>query len=314
MLLFVMTIAQNAVAQKMPTLAPNLLTLPNKSYEINFIWQGDSVSSSWEPHAALLIPVKIKGCKKQFYMQFDSGSPSTIFYKSQWQQINDRFPNTLTLKDTATSLSDVDFLVGKMQVYASSIKLISYQSKAIDWKNKNGMEIIGTIGTDFIENRVIAINYPAKTFFTGANTPKKWMNTQMSDFMFPNRSVLLPVMIKGKNKILYFDSGSSAYEFLTDKKTTELLAIPGATAIQKNTRSWDRTLTSFSIPTADSIQIGTQKLPINYATYIEGTSQSQIDQMMKMGMSGMTGNKLFIHSTLLLDTKNKKFGVFIEKR
>jgi hypothetical protein len=35
-----------------------------------------------------------------------------------------------------------------------------------------------------------------------------------------------------------------------------------------------------------------------------------VEQMKKIGIGGMTGNKLFLNHQLLLDTKNKKFGVF----
>src|SRR5690349_21738940 len=70
-------------AQQMPALAPNFLSLPEKNYEIKMLWQGDSVHGRWEPHAALLLPVKLKGCPKQFYMQFDLGAPSTLFYRSK---------------------------------------------------------------------------------------------------------------------------------------------------------------------------------------------------------------------------------------
>jgi hypothetical protein len=55
--------------------------------------------------------------------------------------------------------------------------------------------------------------------------------------------------------------------------------------------------------------LASHKLPIKFATYIEGASDTQIQQMMKMGIGGMTGNKLFLNATLVLDTRNKKFGV-----
>lgn len=309
-LLLVSIYLQPAIAQKMPALAPNLLVLPSESHELNFIWQGDSVNNTWEPHAALLLPVKVRGCKKQFYMQFDTGSPSTIFYKSPIQQIHARFPKTATVSDTAKQLLDVNFKVGGMPVSAGAIKLMEYQNPPINWAKKNSVHIIGTIGTDFIENRVVTINYRSRKILTGTDMPAKMAaKMQLTDFMFVNRAILLPAVIKGKKKLLYFDTGSSAYSLLTDKKTTELLAQPGAVPIQYSTRSWDRTLTAHSLATADSIEVASQKLPIGYSTYIEGSSQNEIDQMMKMGMGGMTGNKLFRQSILVLDTKNKKFGV-----
>jgi hypothetical protein len=36
--------------------------------------------------------------------------------------------------------------------------------------------------------------------------------------------------------------------------------------------------------------------------------------MKRMGIDGMTGNKSFLNSVLVLDTRNKKFGVLHIKR
>jgi hypothetical protein len=38
-------------------------------------------------------------------------------------------------------------------------------------------------------------------------------------------------------------------------------------------------------------------------------STSKVEQMMQMGIGGMTGNKLFLNYKLVLDTRNKKFGL-----
>ena len=65
--------------------------------------------------------------------------------------------------------------------------------------------------------------------------------------------------------------------------------------------------------TGDSITIAFNKIPINKATYIEGASDAQVKQMMKMGIGGMTGNKLFLRSLLFLDLRNKKFSVVPDK-
>jgi hypothetical protein len=42
---------------------------------------------------------------------------------------------------------------------------------------------------------------------------------------------------------------------------------------------------------------------------MEGVSDSQVAQMMKMGIGGMTGNALFLDYILVIDTVNKKFGL-----
>jgi hypothetical protein len=66
-----------------------------------------------------------------------------------------------------------------------------------------------------------------------------------------------------------------------------------------------------SYPSNQKIEIASRKINVNRATYIEGATDSQVQQMLKMGIGGMTGNKLFSDYILILDTKLKMFGIAI---
>lgn len=311
--LFCLLSFATATAQPGPALAPNHLSLPDKNYSLRFYWQGDSVAGQWEPHAALLLPVTLPGCPKTFFLQFDLGAPSTVFYRNLLRQIHARYPETQAVDDSATTLTNYRFRVGNMPVGADEVALVNHTSAAIDWNRKNAVEIIGTIGADFIENRVVVIDYPSRMFYHRKEPPaKRRLPAQWSDFMFVRRTVLLPAVVDGKRTVLFFDTGSSAYALLTDKATAEKLAIPGTVAEKYAARSWDRTWTATTVKTRDSIVIAHQTLPLHTATYMEGVSRSQIEQMMKMGIGGMTGNKLFVNSVLVLDTKAKKFALLVD--
>lgn len=299
---FLESTAQNAFE-------PNYLSLPDKNYSFRFYWKGDSLNNRWEPHAALLLPVTLPGCPRIFYMQFDLGAPSTVFYRSKLKEIHALYPKTKLAEDTAKRLKDLWFKVGEVPVFASEVIVMDYKSHPIDWKNRKGVEIIGTIGADFIENRVVMIDYPAQRFDNRKELPRKMASAGWTDFLFARRSVLLPATLQDKRTMLFFDTGSSAYELLTDKRTAASLAKPGASPVSYPVRSWSRTWTANTLPAGDSIVLATQKLPLNGVTYMEGVSSAQIDQMMKMGIGGMTGNKLFINNILILDTRSKKFAV-----
>ena len=301
---------QSLKAQGIQTLAPNYLRIPEKEFEVNILWKGDSVNGTWEAHSALLLPVTLPGCPKQFYMQFDLGAPSTIFYKSSLQEIQSKYPRLKMNINSSDMLSDFRFLVGTTPVLADSAKVIGYQNTLIDWKNKKSIDIIGTIGGDFIENRFVIFDFRSDRLINGTELSKEIQETvKFTDFMYIQRTVLLPSEIKGKKTVLYFDTGSSAYPLLTDKQTAESLSLPGAGSSQYSVRSWNRSLTATTFKTNDSISIASKKIPIKKVTYMQGASDTQIAQMMKMGIGGMTGNKLFIGSILVLDTKNKKFGL-----
>lgn len=296
-------------AQSIPALADNQLVLPAKTYTIPLYWKGDSVNGKWEAHAALLLPVQLKNCPGIFFMQFDTGAPSSIFYKNKLRSIRLKYPRAVPGNDTDSALENFSFKAGRMPVLAKQIALKQLDSTGINWQNKNGIEIIGTIGTDFIDNKVVILDYPGRQLVIADSLPAALREESLSNFMYVRRSILLPAQLKGNSFMLYFDSGSSMYELLTSKKNCESMAAPNGTIITTNVKSWDKYITANSIASNDSIAISNKKVPVHYATYIEGVSNAQVTQMMQMGIGGLTGNKLFLQYKLVLDTKNKKFGL-----
>lgn len=298
-----------AYAQVMPSATASKLVLPTYDLNIDFIWQGDTLNTQWEPHAALLIPVKLPGCPKVFYMQFDTGARLSLMYTEMIDEIRAKYPNSVA-KDSSSILLNQQFGIAGKNILAKEIVLRKRSGKGINWKNKKGIEVIGTLGMDLIGNKTIVLNYPRQKITIADQVPAN-LNAKLTltKFMLMSNSILLPVTIQQKKVMLYFDSGSSAYELLTNKATCLALSTPDAKPVTQQVRSMDNTLTAVIYPTQDSITITSQKLPIKRATYMEGVSNSQVEQMMKLGMGGMTGNQLFINSVLVIDTRNKQFGI-----
>lgn len=299
---------QKAQAQIPPSLPSNQLTLPAGNYTLPIYWKGDSLGGRWEPYVALLIPVTIPGCPRTFYMQFDTGAPYSLFYKNKLQAIHRKYP-AAALNNLDDSLVNYSFKAGPLPITARQITVRSFDSSDIDWKNKRAPQIIGTLGADLLENKVIIIDYPRKRLFMGDSLPTHLQQTPLTSFLFAMRRILLPAAIKGKNTILYFDTGSSAFELLTDKATCHQLASGSSEPVQYPVQSWGKTLTANTITTSDSIMVGRLTIPVRHATWMEGVSDAQVSQMMKMGIGGMTGNKLFLSYVLVLDTKSRKFGL-----
>jgi hypothetical protein len=299
-----------ASPQSIPGVPANYLVLPGKTYTIPFYWQGDSVNSKWEAHAALLLPVQLQHCPKLFYMQFDLGAPSSLLYKNKLEAIRLQYPAAIPPGEPGNKLIDFSFTIAKMAVLAKEITIKQFDSSGIDWTHKKSIEIIGTIGADLIDGKTAVIDYPGKKLTLASAVPAKLApRLSLTNFVYAGRSVLLPAIIRQKQVLLYFDTGSSMYELLTDKKTCEDLAAPGSKFARGKAGSWGKELIANSIASGDSIAVGGTVIPLQYATYIEGVDSARVAQMMKMGIGGMTGNKLFLKYKLVLDTKNKKMGL-----
>lgn len=285
------------------------LVLPSKKSAISFEWQGDSIHSKWEAYTAMIIPVQIKGCPRTFYMQFDLGAPSSIFYKNKLDAIRVKYPGAIPLVGNDSRISAYHFWVDRTPVTAREILVKQFDSSVINWKEE-GKEIIGTIGADLIDQRVVVLDYRGKKIHilpTVTQGLKKKLS--FSNFTYVNKSVLLPAIINGKETLLFFDTGSSMFELLTNKVTCLQLATPGTKPAQHEVKSWNRTLMANTYPSTAGITIAGTKLSLQYVTYMEGASTSQVERMLKAGIGGMTGSKLFLHHVLILDTKNQQFAM-----
>lgn len=297
-------------AQSHPTLPANQLITGSKTHTISFYWQGDSIHSKWEPHAAILIPIKLKNCPRKFYMQFDLGSPYSLLYKNKIESIQMKYPKAVLSKEAGGVLRNFLFKTAGTPILAKEIIVKQFDSTVVEWNNKKGIEIIGTIGADLIENKVLIIDYLRCKLTISTGIPEKLAKqVSLTDFTYSNRSILLPATVKDKTTILYFDTGSSMFELLTDKETCNQLAKPDTMLIQYKVKSWNKFLTANTMSTNEQILLANTKIRLHSTTYIEGITDAQIKQMSKLGIGGMIGNKLFLNHILVLDTKNKKFGL-----
>lgn len=287
---------------------PNQLLLPSGHYTLPLHWKGDSLNHRWEPQAALLIPVTLPGSKRKLFMQFDTGSPSTIFYRQALQAFYPRYTPSATSVSSNDSLTNFQFKAGPMSVKASKIAVIDFEEKNSN-PDGNLLPIIGTIGTDLLDNKVVIIDYPRKQLVITDKLPAQFSQQASAQFIYAMRRILLPATIDGRQSMLYFDSGSSAFELLTDKATCYRLASDTNAISGYPVQSWGKTLTAHSLPSTDSITMASRSLPLRTITWIEGANANQVNQMMRMGIGGMTGNKLFMNHVLILDITKKQFSL-----
>ena len=284
------------------------LILPAETGKIPFTWRGDSMFARWEPYAYLMIPVKLKGCPRLFYMQFDTGSPYSMLYKKTMENIHSKYPGLLPESPRKDTLDQFDLLLGSTPVKAKNLLLKNFGEGNIDWDDSTNPVTIGTLGTDLIDGRSLLIDYPKQTMRLG---DKITSLSEPVDFVYMFGRILLPATIKEKKTLLFFDSGSSAFGLLTDKATADPLALPGATAVIHKVNSWGRQLSVFTLPSADSIVLAAHKLPLTQVSYMEVSPNNvQAEQMRKMGIGGVTGNILFTKAVLFVDTKKKQFAVW----
>ncbi|MDQ0065210.1 hypothetical protein [Chryseobacterium lathyri] len=260
-------------------------------------------SAEGNAHAAVLIPVQLKGIDRTFYMQLDSGSPTTLFYKKSIESLRKKFQNQLPSHKQENQIS-MQFSIGAMSVASDSFELLNY-GNAIDSDNAEAVHIIGTIGTDLLEKRIMILDFKNTVCSFIGNTDEKGFET----FEFKKRKILFPSEVGNQKLKLLYDSGTSGYELITNREEWEKYRTANGTVKKEKGNSWGHILTVISAPAEQIIKIGNRSLKLSEVTYIEGTSKMQNLLMKTSGMQGMIGNKLFLNHKLTLDCKNRKFRV-----
>lgn len=310
--LFILSSAGGYLYFKRAFKAPlNQLAIPAGAYQVPFVWQVDTLNSKLNPNAAILLPVTIPGCSKTFYMQFDLGAPYSMFYGGKLKAIAQRTSGVkIHGNDGKAVLNEVSFKVGSMAIYAEEIKVLAYGNGTINWADTASIEIIGTLGADLLDRKVLVLNYPQALMQFSDEVPTEVAaKANFTILRFDERRVVIPAVINQKETQVLFDSGSSAFELLTDKATWQKLAKDKAAEQVAEVNSWGNTLTVHSIASDKSMSFGEIALPLRNVHYIEGTSFIQRTLIQFSGMAGMIGNKLFLEKVIVLDTRRLRFGI-----
>ncbi|MCM0664561.1 hypothetical protein [Flavobacterium tyrosinilyticum] len=283
--------------QKKFTPPENYLKVSGIAENIPIKW----ISSDGNSHSALLLPIKVNGIKRTFYMQFDSGSAITVFYKKSLESIAQKFHNQITI-DVANNSISTAFTIGNMKVTSNTFEVLNYGEK-INFNDPKAENIIGTIGTDLLEKRITILDFKNNQF----SFIEKIKEDDFSNFEFKKRKILIPSNIENEKLNLLYDSGSSGYELITTKEIWQQYRNKNSTVKTEKGNSWGNTLSIYSASAKKKIQFGKVILDLSEVTHIEGTSDLQKFLMKRSGMQGMIGNKLFLNHKLILDCRNEKF-------
>ena len=268
----------------------NYLTVKNESGNIPITWLGNEKN-------VLLLPIHFSENPETYYLQFDTGSPYTIFYSNSIKNIKEIKTNNDRAKTS--------FLVGKTEISSSNFKIFNIEKG----NQSDSLKMIGTIGADILEDRKTVINFKENYVSLNLkNVPKNFKNN-LIDFKFKKRKIIIPGVLKGEDRKFLYDSGTSAYEFLTYKEEWQNLKSKSSKEKIEKSRSWNNILTTYTASCHQNIRFKNQEVPVEEITYVEGFSNAQFSLMKFSGMTGMLGNKIFLKNSIFIDCKDFKIGI-----
>ena len=279
----------------------------------SFTWVNDTLSGRYFKRIAMFIPCKIEGVSENLQFQFDLGSDKTIIEKDSWNLISmsnlsvknqkKRLKNPFLFWNTKEAVENISIKFQSFQASSFKCEIRSLHSHNLNLLNNfNNPLIIGTIGVDMFQNKILIIDYPKERFAILDSLPDTFNSNFVPITFDPYGRVLLPMKIKEKEYKILLDNGSSVFPLLvSENKISEFSKLPNIDSFQIN--SWGIKHTVKGRRLVDSFSIA-GKIYYNVVIYYE--SQRFIDKTL---FDAITGNVLFLDKTLIIDFKGKRFGI-----
>lgn len=246
----------------------------NPSIGVEIIWS----HAPGMPYAAMFIPVQLVGDTNTYIMQFDFGAPNTVFYQDA--------PNGTSFK------------IGDNAIELDSLRLV-------DLPYRKERKLIGTIGMDALIKSKLRIDFKNSELFIN---PKP-NDHATYDFYLVQEKIIFPAKIDQNPTALLYDSGSSAFDLITDKQNWDTYRLPETETHSYPVKSWGRDMKVHVAQAEMPLEMAGVKMVIDQIAHVEGMDQASIEHMRNTGMGGMIGNTLFIDKVLYLDFQNKKFSI-----
>jgi hypothetical protein len=280
-----------------------------------FEWTNDTLFGKYYQKSLMLIPCKVEGLPYNFKFQFDLGCDLTRVYENSFSAFYKKYP---AIQNKISRLrSPLQFWFNKKTFKNLNIQFGQYKATNkfsyifsnygeklnLDEQTLNDTYNLGTIGVDIFQNKVLIIDYPNQQFAICDNVPKFYQKCLTDIELDVEGRVLLPMQLKGKKYKVLFDNGSSLFPLLTtgDKINTFSTLLPSDTI---KGYAWGKPFTAIGRPLNDSFVIANQTF---YKTTVYADYRK--DFRTTDNTDAITGNILFWNKTIIIDFKNKKFGV-----
>ena len=278
-----------------------------------FVWTNDTLSGKYYTRTSMQIPCKIEGLPYNFSFQFDLGAYTGI-YENTASSLNEKYPEwknrPVRLRSpfqfwfNKKAFADLTLLFGNYRAKNKLSKFYENYGAKLESVNQFSKDTIhlGTIGADLFQEKILIIDYPNQQFAICENLPQNYKDNLIDIELDISGKVILPMKMKNKNYRITFDNGSSIFPLITMvKNISNFSTSADIDTIQIS--SWGQ----FHVVTGklikDTFELAGQKFS-NVKVYANHSGLG-IDP----NTDGVTGNALFWNKTIVIDFKNKKFGV-----
>lgn len=208
----------------------------SKGQWLNFNWERIKFGTRYFDKAAMQVPFTIDGVNDKFLLQFDLGATSSMLYGNS---INYYLAQNAQLAASLDTVHKKYLIQGMMNGGFGALKThidgrpftfnqtMAYFKSFGDTLNADSAKAshpkhIGTLGAPFFEGKVLIIDYPNHRFaIVDAINETAQSKFALADCRLDNGRIKIPFTIGGTVYWVMFDTGSSLFPVMTNKKYYE---------------------------------------------------------------------------------------------
>ncbi|CAM3857173.1 hypothetical protein POKO110462_22285 [Pontibacter korlensis] len=292
---------------------------------IPFTWVSDSVSGKQFDKLAINVPIQLEGIPHAFEAQFDLGATGTaILYEKNLSNYFKLYPSMLEKLDTTVVvtvnnkknpvLKGLDLELGDVVFRGQQATLYKDYGTEIpmDSIKSSRARHVGTVGAGLAKGKYLIIDYPNQRLSVQDTIPANlaartsFVNAKVGT----DNRIKVPLSIDGETHHVMFDTGASLFPLSVGTENWYKYA----DSTQKDSlevTSWGQKVFIYGAPSKVDVYLGKTKLP-STKVYSILNSKSFDNFYKKEGIIGLTGNAYFVNNVVVVDFKNKRFGVVQE--
>lgn len=288
---------------------------------INFSWKSGVSNGKLLEKSAMIIPMRINDIPYAFDAQFDLGAVSTMIYGNTFapylaqdpalqKQINS--DKTVMIEGkTYPYFEGISIYLDKVEFPNQSVALFKDFGDVMtaDSIDTPTTKHIGTVAADFFNTKILVIDYVNQRLCSIEELPAEWTeNIDLVDIEYieGNNWIILPLQVGDNVHKVVFDTGSSLFPLVSSASKIAQISDVSKFADSMIVSSWGVEETVYGYTPEVNISLGGNK----FAPLPVYTSQGLDDETLDAaGFWGIVGNRYFLNNVIVIDYKNKKFGI-----
>ncbi len=289
---------------------------------MRFIWESDSLAGRHFEKIGISIPLKIEDLPYDFTAQLDLGAVHTVFYGKPLAPYLEMFPELESKLDTTLVQGYVGYdacrVFQHINLYLDKVPFKDVpvghyadfgDSISMDSAKTDTPKHIGTIAPDLFQGKVLLIDYPNERLCVLDSMPA--IMQQKADFVtfnIRNGRIKIPAMVGSVEKNLLFDTGSSLFSIFTSKDNSVFFTEPTTPVVDSIVgNQWKGVFKVYGQKITKDIKIGKYTMKPSLVYSLDDKGQKQFED--EENVIGITGNVYFLDKLVIIDYKNKLFGI-----